>query len=353
MKKNIKGVTLIALVVTIIVLLILGTVSIRLVTKHQVIDITAKQRFTTEVTQIYEQLKEERLALEMLEREDDRYNIKFEDLDIGDKLKNKYTGKLKVESGNLVADSGLTDQEKEWFTGINIGKFYIPYNRNIKCALFPDTSLDGKNKNTDSSDSPTIWFDETGNGYNGTLLKHKWAEDGGLNVSYYGNKENNPTQLAIPGALNGKKEYTIAFCVKSNNYWGVGSPGRCYINFNSYKLNYESSVLVYSDYGYGVKKGTITPSGATIPNSTGKRNVIVLTCNGEKIDIYIGTESSPTYVCTYTPNDTNNLTINTDIILAQNIPAGKFSYAILWDRELSSEDIAKLTPDLRKISDMK
>ena len=42
MKKNIKGVTLIALVVTIIVLLILGTVSIRLVTKHQVIDITAK-----------------------------------------------------------------------------------------------------------------------------------------------------------------------------------------------------------------------------------------------------------------------------------------------------------------------
>ena len=59
MKKNIKGVTLIALVVTIIVLLILGTVSIRLVTKHQVIDITAKQRFTTEVTQIYEQLKEE------------------------------------------------------------------------------------------------------------------------------------------------------------------------------------------------------------------------------------------------------------------------------------------------------
>ena len=352
MKKNIKGVTLIALVVTIIVLLILGTVSIRLVTKHQVIDITAKQRFTTEVTQIYEQLKEERLALEMLEREDDRYKIKFEDLDIGDKLKNKYTGKLKVESGNLIADSGLTDQEREWFTGMNIGKFYIPYNKNIKCALFPDTSLDGKNKNTNSSDSPTIWFDETGNGYNGTILTHKWAANGGLTTSYY-DYNANPTKITVPGVLNGKKEYTIAFCVNPTNSWGVGQPQRCYIKFSSYKLNYGAASLVYSDTNYHVSNGKLTPEGAKIPYSFNKRNVIVLTCNGEKIDIYTGTESSPTYACTYTPNDTNNLTINTDIILAQNIPSGKFSYAILWDRELSSEDIEKLTPDLRKISDMK
>ena len=194
--KDKKGITLQVLVIAIIVMIILSTVTLKIITRDDIADTASKSKFVTEVKQIYDKLQSKKVYLELDEEEEKKYDITLEDLDINEELINKYKGKIKIELGNLEKDVNLTEKEEKWLDEMNLQKEIIPYNKGILCALFSETSLDGKQSNSNSSTTPTTWFDETGNGNNGTITGYTWNGNGIIKTNYTtGNK------LVIPNVL--------------------------------------------------------------------------------------------------------------------------------------------------------
>lgn len=113
-----KGITLIALVITIIVMLILLGVTINIVIQGGLITTTKKATYQTELSIIKEEL-EVKKAIKVVENGGNipsDYNISIDDLDISDELKNKYRDKLLIENGKLYYDSEVitNTEEQEW-----------------------------------------------------------------------------------------------------------------------------------------------------------------------------------------------------------------------------------------------
>ncbi len=125
-EKNSKGITLVALVISIIILLILATVSVNLVINSGIITKSAEAVFRTEIEQYIEELElaiaEE--SLNDLEIRDSKFNIRrssyndensFTDAmkDIIPSFNKKYANKLEIQEDKLTY-IGEDEQERTW-----------------------------------------------------------------------------------------------------------------------------------------------------------------------------------------------------------------------------------------------
>lgn len=115
MKKNQKGITLIALIITIIVMLILAAVTINVALNTGLFKKAREATISTEIRQIQEQLLIEK-AIQIANNEINgttEYNINIDDLDISAELKNKYRNKLIISSeGDLkYNEENCTEEE--------------------------------------------------------------------------------------------------------------------------------------------------------------------------------------------------------------------------------------------------
>ena len=123
--KNNKGITLIALIVTIIIMLILAGVTIYISSGDGLFNQTKKAAFQTEVRQIQEQVENRKTVViaKNNRRIPASFDISFDDLDLDKSIKNKYNGKLVIVNGELYYEpSLLTEEEIEWVEELGINK---------------------------------------------------------------------------------------------------------------------------------------------------------------------------------------------------------------------------------------
>ena len=129
MRKE-KGITLVALVITIIVMLILVGVVIVVNLDDGPINKANDAKTKTEITEIEKEIfrvKENAIAKNDGE-EPDVYDITWDDLQISDELKTKYQDKLTIGSdGKLYASNSISNEEKDLFKdlGITVPWWYI------------------------------------------------------------------------------------------------------------------------------------------------------------------------------------------------------------------------------------
>ncbi len=109
-----KGITLIALVVTIIVLLIIAGVSILMLTGNNgIINQAVKAKFLTEVSTLKEQLEIQEIG--------EGKEIQFGTIEGALDISSEYNEKLLIENGKLVYNPDkVSEKEKEWLEGIGI-----------------------------------------------------------------------------------------------------------------------------------------------------------------------------------------------------------------------------------------
>lgn len=114
--KNRKGITLIALVITIVVLLILAGVTIATLTeKNGILLYASKSKFITEIKEI-----EENINLKTMEEKDIEY-LRFGALSDLIGVTNMYNEMLYVENGKLVYQSEkVSKNQKKWLEEIGI-----------------------------------------------------------------------------------------------------------------------------------------------------------------------------------------------------------------------------------------
>ena len=117
-KTNQQGITLLSVVITVIVLLILATVTMRVTTRSNIISKAEQEKWIVEVTQIKEALKEEKLGLKLIDKEEEIERLTLNDLDIASDLKTKYQGKLVIRQGRLEAGANLTQEERGWISSL-------------------------------------------------------------------------------------------------------------------------------------------------------------------------------------------------------------------------------------------
>ena len=119
--KNKRGITLIALVVTVIVLLILAAIGISALTgNNSIITSSREAKLKTEVKEIIE-VKDQKEALSS--------NIQFGDINELLDLESEYNDKLSIENGEIVYDPNkVTETEKEWLEEIGVfasSRYYL------------------------------------------------------------------------------------------------------------------------------------------------------------------------------------------------------------------------------------
>ena len=122
--KNQKGITLVALIITIIVMLILVGVTINVALNGGLFKKAKEAVIKTEVQQIEEQLMIKKASL-LTDSEIDGttgYNITIDDLDISAELKNKYRNKLSISSdGKLQYNANnCTEEEKACLSDLGV-----------------------------------------------------------------------------------------------------------------------------------------------------------------------------------------------------------------------------------------
>ena len=120
-----KGITLIALVITIILLLLLAGVTVNVVIDGGLIQSTNKTAFQTEVSSIKQKLEEKKSAKISLNggREPQVYGITINDLEISEEIRTKYGNKLVVSNSGILCyypDLVNDAKERSWLEEINI-----------------------------------------------------------------------------------------------------------------------------------------------------------------------------------------------------------------------------------------
>lgn len=120
-----NGITLIALVITIILLLLLAGVTVNVALGGGLIQNTNKIAYQTEVSSIKQKLEEKKSAKVSLNggREPQVYGITMNDLDISDEVRTKYGNKLVVSNSGILCyyPNVVTDtREKSWLEEINV-----------------------------------------------------------------------------------------------------------------------------------------------------------------------------------------------------------------------------------------
>ena len=131
MKKE-SGITIVALVVTIVVMLILVGVSVTVSINGGLFNTTKESTYKTEVSQVKEALEEE--IVQRKARRESVDNITIADLDIPDKIKEKYKDKLIIIGKDIYYDPANIekDNEEAWLEDMDIStntKFFT-YNSN-------------------------------------------------------------------------------------------------------------------------------------------------------------------------------------------------------------------------------
>lgn len=133
--KEQKGITMVALVMTIVIMLILVGVTVTASINGGLFQTTRKAAVSTEISQIKEALEEEIIQKKIAKDSID--NITIEDLDIPKNLKEKYKDKLIILNKELYC---YDDEVKEDFESIGIdpnSKFFT-YNGNSITGLSED-----------------------------------------------------------------------------------------------------------------------------------------------------------------------------------------------------------------------
>lgn len=131
MKKE-TGITIVALVVTIVVMLILVGVSVTVSINGGLFNTTKESTYKTEVSQVKEALEEE--IVQRKARRESVDNITIKDLDIPNKIKDKYKDKLIIIGKDIYYDPSNIekDNEEAWLEDMDIianTKFFT-YNTN-------------------------------------------------------------------------------------------------------------------------------------------------------------------------------------------------------------------------------
>lgn len=110
--KEQKGITMVTLVMTIVIMLILVGVTITASINGGLFQTTRKATILTEISQIKEALEEEKIQKKMQKKSID--NITIEELDITDKLKEKYKDKIIIsETCEIEYDLSIVTDETE------------------------------------------------------------------------------------------------------------------------------------------------------------------------------------------------------------------------------------------------
>lgn len=138
MRKQIAGITLIALVITIIVLLILAGISIATLTgDNGIITNTSKAKFLTEISNIKEQIQLKDITKDNQTR--------FGTINGILKINSNYNEKLVIENGKLVYDPNkVTNQEREWLEEIGIvarNNYYLIMMEETKVEFAGQTNI--------------------------------------------------------------------------------------------------------------------------------------------------------------------------------------------------------------------
>ena len=139
-----KGITLLALVITIIVMLILVGVTITLVIQGGLFDSAKKAKYQTEISEIKDALETEKV-LKVSENGGNvpmDYGITLNDLDIPDNLKNGYKDELIISNGILYynPDNIKEETRKNWLEEINIRPYVEPTSQTL-VAMFQSGDL--------------------------------------------------------------------------------------------------------------------------------------------------------------------------------------------------------------------
>ncbi len=124
-KRNQKGITLIALIITIIVMLVLVGVTINVALTGGLFEKGEKAAYQTNVATIKEQVSL-KIAEELADnngRTPDKYNIGIGDIGLSQKLVNEFKDKLTIsEDGKLYyIDEEVNEKEKTWLQELGIG----------------------------------------------------------------------------------------------------------------------------------------------------------------------------------------------------------------------------------------
>ncbi len=127
-----KAITLVALIITIIVMLILVGVTVNVALDGGLFEKAKKATYLTEISEIQEQLEVEK-AIKIAENSGKipkNYGFKLEDLDISNSLKEKYKDKLTVSNGVLYykEDKVTNKTEQNWLEEMGVTAFKEPVN---------------------------------------------------------------------------------------------------------------------------------------------------------------------------------------------------------------------------------
>lgn len=176
MKKTQRGITLIALIISIVVLLILAVVTVGSVKESGIIDKAqqaAKQSEISQIKEAFELKNAEELITSKLDKTPSA-GFTLDDLDISEGLKSKYRDKLTISGGVLYYTDLLPDEEKGYFKQQGIGP--LAQDSELKLALkdvVNDTAKTGDTynlitvKNAIKQEKPNSICLILENGYNG------------------------------------------------------------------------------------------------------------------------------------------------------------------------------------------
>ena len=138
-----KGITLLALVITIIVMLILVGVTITLVIQGGLFDSAKKAKYQTEISEIKDALETEKV-LKVSENGGKvpiDYGITLNDLDISESLKEGYKDELIISNGILYYNpDNIEETRKNWIEEINI-RPYVESTSQTLVAMFQNGEL--------------------------------------------------------------------------------------------------------------------------------------------------------------------------------------------------------------------
>ena len=220
-EKNIKGITLVALVITIVILLILAGISINAISQNGgIIENTQKARESTQIATI-----KEAVNMKLMELQESGNEITTEELE--KIVKNSNAEVIKNEVGNI--------------TDIKIGKSTIKIEEILPGVAIKKTneSLIGIVKNTTESEMKDIFINNEKYSTNILVYKGDLILDGITQVDgaelkankyEFGNKEtdvgtesedaSNMVILKIEGNLTVNSGITLTACKSDNGYGG-------------------------------------------------------------------------------------------------------------------------------------
>lgn len=163
MKKE-TGITIVALVVTIVVMLILVGVSVTVSINGGLFNTTKESTYKTEVSQVKEALEEE--IVQRKARRESVDNITIEELDIPNKIKKEFKGKLvfNTKIGDILynPESVTNTNEMNWLEDVNIYPTTIYFAINGETVTgFSEKGYEAINKGMLSFNIPTKTKDGT------------------------------------------------------------------------------------------------------------------------------------------------------------------------------------------------